>query len=529
MMQSSSLTAASTRKVSPCIIIVVATAFLGALIDGLGTVSVDAWGVPSLSLSSAHVPRRLSVYQIRAPQYTSSKCYSSSSGNDPSAEPAPSSPPTTTATQTVEPARQIEDEDAPAGIVGAEFFGGNKQKQEFYDPEAEMRATDNFREPEATFDRFNSDAFPTDASRRIGLEVTAHIQSILYNSQPPFSSVYASNLQWTTPLQFESKAAAKSPLEALRTATQFYRKVDVAITACRPTSSEQFEMHWEIGLTWPIFWAPRVLLCMKSSVTLNDQEQIVSQVDELMGGKDLLSLVTSQVLPRFWDVYHIGMTPSAEVSPLFPVGSKGILPSSYQVHDLPPRWYWQPSLYDVGSREDSNAAVLPNHGFVTAIRTMGPQKDEYVPTSPVEVQLLPVSSSTRLRLRWSIPVAVSTLASNARLTIPSASDADGDQRNVEEEQPACEYVWQGRRRVATVPFRGRPQDSSVSAVRKALYEQVVKDGWKPKLDRETKRPVFFFWQNTVKACYAQQGLGMAVYESRPSFTKPNRVGVELEL
>jgi hypothetical protein len=430
----------------------------------------------------------------------------------------------------------IEDEDAPAGIVGAEFFGGNKQKQEFYDPEAELRATEEFRQPEATFDRFNSDAFPTDASRRVGLGLTAHIQSILYNRQPPISSVYAPDLQWKTPLQVESKAAVKTPLEALRAAGNFYRKLDVAITECKPTSSQskqQFEMRWEIGVTWPIFWAPRVLLCMKSTVALNDQEQIVSQADELVGGMDLLSLVTSQVVPRFWDVYHIGMTPPAEVSPHFPVSSRGILPPSYQVLDLPPRWYWQPSLYDVGSRDDSNAAVLPNHGFVTAIRTMGPQKDEYVPTSPVEVQLLPVSPppSSRLRLQWSVPVAVTTLAANTQLTIPSVYDGDGDSnhRSVEEEQPACEYAWRGPRRVATAPYRGSPQDPGVSAVRKALYERVVRDGWKPKLDRETKRPAFFFWQNTVKACYAQQGLGMAVYEARPSFTKPNRVGIELEM
>jgi hypothetical protein len=524
-MQSSSRTAASSRTLSPFVNVIITTAILGALVDGFGLSSVDAWGVPSyLSRSSRRSPL---LHQLRTQQYTSSKCYSSGDPND---EPAPSSPATASTTQTVEPGQPIEDEDAPAGIVGAEFFGGNKQKQEFYDPEAELRATDNFQEPDATFDRFNSDAFPTDASRRIGLELTAHIQNILYNNQHPISSVYASNLQWTTPLQVESKEAPKSPLDALRAAGRFYRRVDVAITACKPTSSTQFEMHWEIGLTWPIFWAPRVLLCMKSTVALNDQEQIVSQVDELVGGKDLLSLVTSQVVPRFWDVYHIGMTPPAEVSPHFPVGSKGLLPPSYQVLDLPPRWYWQPSLYDVGSRDDSNAAVLPNHGFVTAIRTMGPQKDEYFPASPVEVQLLPVSSSNRLRLQWSVPVAVHTLASNSKLTIPSAyDDDDGDQRNVNEEQPTCEYVWRGARRVATVPFRGCPQDSGVSPVRKALYEQVVRDGHTPTVDRETGRPIFFFWQNTVKACYAQQGLGMAVYEARPSYTKPNRVGIELEL
>jgi hypothetical protein len=435
-----------------------------------------------------------------------------------------------------------DDEDAPAGIVGAEFFGGSKQKQEFYDPEAEAHAADSIRVLESSFDRFDSAAFSSEAARRLGRELTAHLQSTLYGSEKPFSTLYGTDVRWSTPLQVEAKRALKTPLEALGSATSFYRKVDVAVTGCRQVSSSQFEVHWELGLTWPIFWEPRVLLCMRSDVSVNEQYQIVSQQDELLGGKDLLGAVAGQLLPRFWDVYHIGMTPSAEASPRYPVPTKGIsLPPSYSVRDLPPRWYWQPSLLDTGAREDSNAAVLPNHGFVTAIKTMGPQKDDYVPTSPIEVQLVPVSS-TQLRLQWSVPVAVETLACNQLLPLPSIGDdvnADGDGDDddrdaaasaAELQQPRCEYAWVGPRRVATVPYGGGPQDPGISAARRRLYEQVVKDGWTPKLDgAAAKRPVFFFWQGSAKACYTRQGLGMAVYEARPGFVAPNYVGIELEL
>jgi hypothetical protein len=433
----------------------------------------------------------------------------------------------------------VEDEDAPAGIVGAEFFGGNKQKQEFYDPEAEARAADNIRILETSFDRFDSDAFANDAARQLGLDLTAHIQSILYGSEKTLSALYGTKVRWSTPLQVEAKGALKTPLESLRSATAFYRKVDVAVTGCQQVSSSRFVVYWEIGLTWPVFWDPRILLCMKSNVSVNEQDQIVSQDDELLGGKDLLSTVAAQLLPRFWDVYHIGMTPSAEVSPRYAVPNKEFpLPSSYSVYELPPRWCWQPSLLDTGSREDSNAAVLPNHGFVTAIKTMGPQKEDYVPTSPVEVQLIPVSS-TQLRLQWSVPVAVETLAYNRLLPLPSIGDDvdfDGDEEDrkvasslLQLQQPQCDYVWVGPRRVATVPYGGSPQDAGISAARRRLYEQVVRDGWTPKLDGATKRPVFFFWQGPTKACYTRQGLGMAVYEARPAFAAPNHVGIELEM
>ena len=61
-----------------------------------------------------------------------------------------------------------------------------------------------------------------------------------------------------------------------------------------------------------------------------------------------------------------------------------------------------------------------------------------------------------------------------------------------------------------------------------MYEQIVKDGLKPKLD-EGNRPQFFFLNNDAKACFtADGGLGMAVYGWRPEFADANEVGIELE-
>lgn len=48
-----------------------------------------------------------------------------------------------------------EDDDSPAGIGGAEFFGGNKQKEEFYDPIAEREAGKDIRLKTKSFNRFS--------------------------------------------------------------------------------------------------------------------------------------------------------------------------------------------------------------------------------------------------------------------------------------------------------------------------------------------------------------------------------------
>ena len=101
-------------------------------------------------------------------------------------------------------------------------------------------------------------------------------------------------------------------------------------------------------------------------------------------------------------------------------------------------------------------------------------------------------------------------------------------RRWRERLPGNRSTRRSRRRVATVPYGGTPQDVEIADVRKKLYEQVTKDGLKPKVDADG-RPQFFFLLNCVKACYTEEGLGMCVYEWRPEFVKPNEVGIELEM
>jgi hypothetical protein len=140
----------------------------------------------------------------------------------------------------------------------------------------------------------------------------------------------------------------------------------------------------------------------------------------------------------------------------------------------------------------------------------------------MEVQLRR-GSDDKNRLQWSLPVSVE-LQTRSQLPLPGE-----DKETLSESEPEARYIYQSKRKVATLPYGGCPQDAEVAEIRKKLYEQVVKDGYKPKLD-EAGRPIFFFWQHDVKACYTEDGLGMAVYEYRgPRFIKSNEVGIELEV
>ncbi|CAB9531374.1 expressed unknown protein (Partial), partial [Seminavis robusta] len=314
---------------------------------------------------------------------------------------------------TTESSSGILDIEEPAGIVGAEFFGGNKQKEEFYDPVAEAEADADVQAAATVYDRFqDTSAFSSPLAARIGRAVQNRINSVLYvvmsstpeeQEQDTTSIQYASNLVWESCFSTQSSS---TPLTGLEEALNFYKGVDVAIVSGTqlPGDNNRIQLTWQISVVWPIFWEPRVLLTGSSEITLqNNQDDdddkddslirtITKQIDSLDSSSDLISTIADQLWPRFWDTYHIGMTPSAEIMTRVEDKKKqsGLLPKKYNVFEIPARLVTAPTQLDSeAGRIDGNAQIIPNHAFSCVVKTMGPQKQDYVPASPVQVQILP--------------------------------------------------------------------------------------------------------------------------------------------
>jgi len=486
---------------------------------------------------------------------------------------------------------ELEDafEDDGENVVGAKFFGGNTIKEELYVEDEEEMALELQNvspEKETEYKRFDDNsAFRDELASNVGESLQSAINEILYNENNncDISWKEDSSLSWDTPFPKSKKASGQSPLKELAASKSFYNKLDVAILSGNTIKSEGtnsiVEIRWDIGALWPNPWESRVLLTGTSTLTIREDKDnnsivLLKQVDMLDGKnpKDVVGSLSPQLPPRFWDMYHIGMTPSAELdrrfdSPLASSsslstaasnkGKKGLL-ASYKVSYLPPRLVTEPSLVDTNGRDGRAAQTLPNHGFTTAIKTMGPKKESFVPVSPVEISISKVEGKEGGSLvKWSVPVPPE-FASNIELPLPLMDDIEdvGVAENEDGsslatittesksltgrptkpppnpiESRECSYSLRPSRLVATLPFAGNPQDEEVTQLRRQLYQDVVeKDGYTPKLDPVTKRPIFFFWMNDAKACFTRVGgLGMAVYEWRGFNSKANEVGIELEL
>eukprot|EP00957_Ditylum_brightwellii_P131567 10034119-Ditylum_brightwellii.AAC.1 len=81
------------------------------------------------------------------------------------------------------------------------------------------------------------------------------------------------------------------------------------------------------------------------------------------------------------------MAPDVEKSPLLPPSkaSAGFL-APYELYKLPPYLYCATTLPS-SKCEYCEADVIPNHAFVTAIKTMGPNRQMYTPVSPIQVSI----------------------------------------------------------------------------------------------------------------------------------------------
>ena len=480
----------------------------------------------------------------------------------------PTSKSTTTTTATIE-TPTVEKTEKQEEIFGAKFFGGSAIKEELYDEAVEAQAgkiaslyppkpkaskkvdmkekgnqieekDDDDDDVSRGYKRFMDQNAFDDVGRAIAQRLQTAINQELYIAENEDEEdvihqgqVYAPNLKWNTPLG--RSRDSKNPLQELANALDFYKRVDIAVISAKAIGDvnendkvQTIEMRWEISAVWPNTWESRVLVTGTSALTVDkDSGTILSQADKLdMGGKDgqdAVGAISPQVQPRFWDLYHIGMTPSAELMPRVKPSSgaaKGAFSlSNYDVFEIPPRLVYQPTIEDLEGRAARTAESLPNDAFSCSIKTNGPFEQRYVTTSPVEVNIR--RSKEKSILSWNVPVPAEFVSYYDELPVGNEDDDDAG-------ESISQYSYESRRLVATLPFGGSAQDKEVSDVRKQLYEQVMKDGLKPKL--VDGRPQFFFLNYDAKACFvADGGLGMAVYEWRPEFSNSNEVGIELAL
>jgi hypothetical protein len=284
---------------------------------------------------------------------------------------------------------------------------------------------------------------------------------------------------------------------------------------------DKVSLNFQLGFNYPSFWSPRIIITGKSIVTYTPSSdcgvKVVSQEDVL--DMDLTACIQDQILPKFWDLYHLNMAPPAEVRPVVKVG--GVNPfKGYEVYESPKALVVQHEVWDDLGREGKTASSLPQGMFSTNIKTVGPKKDlDYVTGSGVEVEI--GREGGRGWIKWEVEVGsavMSNLAEGLKVGdgVVGGAVKSGSKARVRE-----------ARVYASRAFQGDPQDRGVGKVREELFERCRRDGLKAKVG-EDGRPKFFYRYGTAKTCWVEDGLGMVVWEWRLKGFRGHEVCMELE-
>ena len=168
----------------------------------------------------------------------------------------------------------LEEEETPANIPGNEFFGGNRQKEELYDPVAEEAAIITVEEIYNKFD--DTSAFDGPIAKSVAQSLQHVINTILYEEEKESDIAF----EYDAGLTWESPFGKTTPLQELKKSLEFYNRLDVAIVSGKTVNDNTVELAWEISVAWPILWEPRVVVTGTSVVNLRDNK-IVKQVDRL--------------------------------------------------------------------------------------------------------------------------------------------------------------------------------------------------------------------------------------------------------
>lgn len=252
-----------------------------------------------------------------------------------------------------------------------------------------------------------------------------------------------------------------------------------------------------------------------------------------------MKLTVGQILPRFWDVWHLYSIPPSERSLYRVLEKKGDL----EIREYIPRLALEVQRVDITNpARVEGAQFLPFSAFTTSIQLKGKQKyrESWCTTSPLEVCVesydfekvedggfdmngvkqarSKVIPTKRVTWHMSVPTKIGY---NPEVPPPTESEPD---RSAGER---AQHVQQGKRIVAVMKYKGEPQDESYIDSRKKLLDAVKGAGYRTVTNSKGKSRVWIY-MNGLKAGFSDVG-ALGVLCSTQSLYRPgNEIAVQLE-
>jgi hypothetical protein len=158
-----------------------------------------------------------------------------------------------------------------------------------------------------------------------------------------------------------------------------------SLTVFKTTSAgmpeNQVEIEYHLSFWYPMAWRPRIIIPSKAIVTFSSDLKSVISVEEKWE-TSILDIFVKQLLPRFWDVWHVFCSPSPEYPPIKEIQKVGKVSfvELPQTVSIVVRWS--------GSSKYPGPPLLaaPSFSLFGALRTSKPKRDPFHTILPIEVQ-----------------------------------------------------------------------------------------------------------------------------------------------
>eukprot|EP00596_Hydrurales_sp_CCMP1899_P003913 CAMPEP_0119038996 /NCGR_PEP_ID=MMETSP1177-20130426/8232_1 /TAXON_ID=2985 /ORGANISM="Ochromonas sp, Strain CCMP1899" /LENGTH=447 /DNA_ID=CAMNT_0007002287 /DNA_START=264 /DNA_END=1607 /DNA_ORIENTATION=- len=201
----------------------------------------------------------------------------------------------------------------------------------------------------------------------------------LQGNQINLKNILSEKATWENPFV----ANTKDLMEGLATFSNFFDEPSLTVFKMTPIGNEgnQIEVEYHLSFWYPMAWKPRIIIPSKAIITVsNDFKSIISVKEKWE--ISMLEVFMKQLLPRFWDVWHVFCSPSPEYPPIKDIARVGKVTfvELPQTVSMEVRWS--------GASKYPGPPLLAAPGFSLfgALRTSKPRRDPFHTVMPIEVQ-----------------------------------------------------------------------------------------------------------------------------------------------
>lgn len=148
-------------------------------------------------------------------------------------------------------------------------------------------------------------------------------------------------------------------------------------------------ISYQLSFWYPLPWRPRIVIPAQANVTFSDDLSMVCSVTEIWS-VSLLNIFWNQMVPRWWDVWHVFTSFVPECPPSIKIGKVG----DVDIVQLPAGVVVETTWNGLAKYPGPPILTAPGFSLRGKLKSARPRREPYVATLPIEVETYRYTSAS---------------------------------------------------------------------------------------------------------------------------------------